>query len=188
MRASAGRTNRWKVTIADTGLPGSPKTRRAVGRGVPNQVGLPGPQRDAPEDLLDAELGERRLHVVVRPDRDPAGHDDDVGVERALERLDGCRGSRRRPCATLLDARARLHAPGPGPRSRSCCGSGPGPAAGRARPARRPSRRTATRGRRAHEQLGDADATPATPSSAGPRRGARPPAPSRRRGCPRRPA
>ncbi len=46
---SAGRTSRTKVTIAETGLPGSPKTR--VSPRVPNQVGLPGfnatPQNDS---------------------------------------------------------------------------------------------------------------------------------------------
>ena len=36
----AGRANRWNVTIADTGLPGSPNT--SVPSRVPNQVGLPG--------------------------------------------------------------------------------------------------------------------------------------------------
>ena len=39
-RRSAGRANRWKVTSADTGLPGRPKT--TLGPRVPNQVGLPG--------------------------------------------------------------------------------------------------------------------------------------------------
>ena len=42
-RRSAGRTNRWKVTIADTGLPGSPKT--SAPGAVPNHVGLPGLRR-----------------------------------------------------------------------------------------------------------------------------------------------
>jgi hypothetical protein len=40
MRSSAGRTNRWKVTIADTGLPGKPKHK--VPARAPKKVGLPG--------------------------------------------------------------------------------------------------------------------------------------------------
>ena len=50
---SAGRAKSMKVTIAETGLPGRPKT--SVPPRVPNHVGLPGPQGDAPEDLVDAE-------------------------------------------------------------------------------------------------------------------------------------
>ena len=38
--ARAGRTNSWKVTIAETGLPGRPKA--SVSSRVPNQTGLPG--------------------------------------------------------------------------------------------------------------------------------------------------
>ena len=45
---------------------------------------LAGPQRDAPEALLDAQLGERRLDVVVRADRDAAGDDDHIGGVEAL--------------------------------------------------------------------------------------------------------
>ena len=42
--------------------------------------------RDAPEDLLDAELRGDSPHEVVRADRDAARADDDVGLERPLER------------------------------------------------------------------------------------------------------
>ena len=74
------------MTIADTGLPGSPKT--SVPPRTPNHVGLPGPQRDAPEALLDAELGERGLDVVVRADRHAAREDHDVGgLERLADRV-----------------------------------------------------------------------------------------------------
>ena len=41
-----------------------------------------------PEQLLDAERGQRRLDVVARADRHAAGGDDDVGrLERPRERL-----------------------------------------------------------------------------------------------------
>ena len=77
-----------KVTIAETGLPGSPNTSRPAGRG-PEVGGLAGPQGDAPEDLLDAELRERRTDVVVLADRDAAGDHGDLAGESALERGPG---------------------------------------------------------------------------------------------------
>ena len=73
--ASAGRTNRWNVTIAETGLPGQAEHERAPSRGHAEPGRVPGPQRDAPEDLLDAELRERRLDVVVRADRNASADD-----------------------------------------------------------------------------------------------------------------
>ena len=42
--------------------------------------------RDAPEDLLDPELGRDLRDEVVRPDGDAAGGDEHVGLEPALER------------------------------------------------------------------------------------------------------
>ena len=86
IRASAGRTNRWKVTIAETGLPGRPKTSAGSRRPEPGRV--PGSQGDTPEDLLHAELRERRLDVVVGPDRDPAGGHHHVGRQRPPQRVD----------------------------------------------------------------------------------------------------
>ena len=62
--SSAGRTKSSKPTSDETGLPGSPKT--SVRPRTPNATGLPGPHGDAPEDLLDAELGLGRAHEVVR--------------------------------------------------------------------------------------------------------------------------
>ena len=46
--------------------------------------------RDAPEHLLDAELGLDRAHEVVRTDRDAARRDENVRREAALERLPVC--------------------------------------------------------------------------------------------------
>src|SRR6201999_1436876 len=51
--------------------------------------GAAGPQRNAPEDLLDPELRERVLDVVVRAARDAAADDQDVGGEGRLERRHG---------------------------------------------------------------------------------------------------
>src|SRR4029453_18514484 len=48
---------------------------------------LAGLDGHAPEDLLDAELARDAPNEVVRADRDAARADDDVGSERALERL-----------------------------------------------------------------------------------------------------
>ena len=56
-RAERGRTRSVKTTIADTGLPGSPKT--SVSPGVPNQRRLARLERHAPKALLDSEIGER---------------------------------------------------------------------------------------------------------------------------------
>ena len=71
-----------KVTIAETGLPGSPKTSGRAAAYA--EVGrLAGPQRDAPEDLLDAERVERRADVVVLADRDAAADDRDIAGEPA---------------------------------------------------------------------------------------------------------
>jgi hypothetical protein len=50
---------------------------------------LPGPDRDAPEDLLSAELGECPTHEVVRTDRHTARGDQHVAGEPLLERSAG---------------------------------------------------------------------------------------------------
>ena len=110
------------MTIADTGLPGRPKTSFAVARAEPG--GLAG-RADAPEALLDAELGQRGLHVVVRAHRHAAGHDHDVGVleraasaARVASRVVGHapRATSSAPAADLgarrIGVRARRSAPG----------------------------------------------------------------------------
>ena len=117
-RGSPGRTKSRKVTIAETGLPGRPKTRHARTRrraGIAEPGRLAGAQRDAPEDLLDAELGERRADVVVLADRDAAADHDDVGRRapaRAPPRSPRGRRARSRPrrarrpsCATSAATR-----------------------------------------------------------------------------------
>ena len=185
-RAIAGRTKSRKVTIAETGLPGSPKTS-VPAAATPNQVGLAGLQRHPPEDLLDAERGERRLDVVVLADRDAAAdrprarrraprsiaarvasRSSRTCVDRARARRPRARRQRRRACSAL---ELRIAA---GPQRR------PGLAA-----ARRRWSATATRGRRA-QATGPTPTDASTPSSAGPE-----PAParehaSRRPRCPRR--
>ena len=66
------------------GVPGQAEhERRAAG---PERNRLPRLHRDAPEHLLDAELGEGRADEVVRPDRDAARGDENVGLESPLER------------------------------------------------------------------------------------------------------
>ena len=77
------------MTIAETGLPGQAEDETARGRDA--EVGrLAGPQRDAPEDLLDAERLERRADVVVLADRHPAADDQDVA--RRAPRSSAVRG------------------------------------------------------------------------------------------------
>ena len=76
------------MTIAETGLPGSPKTSGAA-RCDPEPGRLAGPQRDAPEDLLDAERCERRPDVVVLTDRDAAADHRQLTFERPLDRRAG---------------------------------------------------------------------------------------------------
>ncbi len=97
---SAGRAKSTKVTSAETGLPGRPKTsvppraRRAEPRRLARA------QRDAPEALLHARRAERRLDVVVRADGDAAGEQHDV---RRLQRPGDRRPGRRAIVGDVLD-------------------------------------------------------------------------------------
>ena len=103
------------MTIAETGLPGRPKTRPAAepdaGLAWRLRIGrLAGPQRDAPEDLLDAERRERGADVVVLADRDAAADDRDV-APRAPARAPprsarAVVGGRSRPPASSAPARS----------------------------------------------------------------------------------
>ena len=138
-RASAGRANRWNVTIAETGLPGRPNTSVPSRRAEPGR--LPGLKPHAPEALLDAELGERRLDVVVRADGHAAADAHDVGrVERGGERVARGRRSRRARALALTTSAPGARRLRGDARRRSSCGSGPGASSAPARPARRPSR------------------------------------------------
>ena len=85
-RRSAGRANRWKVTIADTGLPGRPKT--SLPSRAPNQVGFPGFSAHAPEALLDAELrASAGFTWSCGPtETPPETHTTSASVERRVER------------------------------------------------------------------------------------------------------
>ena len=74
------------MTTAETGLPGSPNTSVVAAAAEPGRLARL--ERDPPEHLLDAELGQRRLDVVVRADRDAAGDDHHVrGLERGRDAL-----------------------------------------------------------------------------------------------------
>ena len=64
-------------------VPGEAEHERPPAR--PEGERLPGPHRDPPEDLLDAEPREHTADEVVGPDRDAARGDDDVRLERARE-------------------------------------------------------------------------------------------------------
>ena len=166
----AGRTKRSNVTIAETGLPGSPKTsvpdrphprrRSRGGRRMNSEVGrLAGAQGDPPEHLLDAERLERGPDVVVLADRDAARDDDDVAVERRLEHLP------RRLTVVGHDPRRDQLRAGRGdqaPRActRSSCESSPARAGSPGSRSSSPVVSTVTRGRRAHATSRDARPRP----------------------------
>ena len=147
---------------------------------------LAGPQRDAPEDLLDAELRERRPDVVVLADRDAAADDGDVGRRApARARRASPRGSSR----DALDADATSAPAALGQR-----GDRVGVrVADRARAQRLVRRRAARRRWSARRPAAAARRRPraspteaSTPSSAGAELGARREHASRRPRCPRR--
>ena len=140
-------------------------------------------QRHPPEDLLDAEVRERRLDVVVLADRDAAADDRHVGLERgassAARVASGCRGP---------GGRDDLAAGEPGRAPGRCAswsrGSARGAAARRRGPARRrwsPRRRGAGGGR----GPGRARSSPAPRARPAPARCPRA-GRSRRRRCPHR--
>ena len=82
--STSGAISRCSPTSADSGLPGQAEHDRA-GRRTAGPDGLARLDRDAPEQLLDAERRERRLDVVARPDGHAAARDDEVGLERRGE-------------------------------------------------------------------------------------------------------
>ena len=143
-------------------VPGKPEDERAVADAEPRR--LSGLEPDAPEALFDAELGERRLDVVVRADRHAAADAHDVGRrerarQRRLRRRRSRRPARSRRSTTSAPARSVCAASAversssviwPGPRSaparRARRRSRPSRPAGRART--RPRRCRATRARR----------------------------------------
>ena len=83
-RRIAGRTKSRKVTIAETGLPGSPKTSGRPRRdaGPRSRSACPGRRATPQKTCSTPSVCERRAHVVVLADRDAAGDDREVGVER----------------------------------------------------------------------------------------------------------
>ena len=165
---SAGRANSWKVTMADTGLPGSPKAsvRPPGPSAVPNQVGCPGrrltPQkRSSTPSAANAPSRGRARQPTRRPTRTPRRP-----RERARERrAGGAAGRPGRPPPPPPRRPRRWpvrRAPG-GWSSRSGLGRAAAPGSASSSPVAS----TATRGRRA--QLTSARPTPAaTPSAAGP--------------------
>ena len=168
MRASAGRTNRWNVTIAETGLPGRPKTQACCHRGSRSRSACPGRSATPQKTCSTPSSASAGFTWSCGPTDTPpvttttsaSSARSSAATVAAVVVAHGRRPARRP---------RRPRAPGPGSRSRSCCGSGPGPAEREAGPARRPSPPPRRAGGRAHES----SATPveaATPSSAGPRR------------------
>ena len=101
---SAGRTKTSAPTSDDTGFPGSPKT--SVSPAHAERERLPGLDRDAPEDLLDAELGSDTSNEVVRTHRDAARGDEHVRLEARRDRLP--MSVRRRPRRRAGPRRRRL--------------------------------------------------------------------------------
>ena len=91
MARIAGRTKSRNVTIAETGLPGSPKTSPRPGprpwrRGAtPNHVGLPGRSATPQKTSSRAELLERGLDMVVWTDRDAPRDHGDIGRQRTAQ-------------------------------------------------------------------------------------------------------
>ena len=86
--SSAGTTSSRQVTSDDTGLPGKPEHERPVPD--PERDRSAGLDRDAPEHLLDAELGLHPADEVVRAHRHAAGRHEHVGIEAALQRRSVC--------------------------------------------------------------------------------------------------
>ena len=92
-------------TSAETGLPGQPEDERPPADAERERLARL--HRDAPEDLLDAELGAGSAHEVVRADRHAAGADEHVRLEAALERLADARPRRPRPGRSAPPRRRR---------------------------------------------------------------------------------
>ena len=148
--ASAGRTNSWKVTIADTGLPGRPKASVVAARAEPGRLardaGCTPQKRSSTPSAASAALT-----WSCGPTETPPETHHDVGrVERRAERRAGGVGAVGHALARdELGARA-LHLPGQRVAVRAVD-------AARARAARpgsvssSPVTSSATRGRRAHD-------------------------------------
>ena len=155
LRARAARAARRARSRRATtpGCPGSPKT--SVAPRTPNASGLPGLDRDAPEDLLDAELAATRRTRSCGPTETPPEVTSTSAREAALERV-AVRvlvvGDRREPLDVgARRARARRRASARSTRrSRRARAARPGGAA------RCPWSSTATRGRRAQTTSRDA--------------------------------
>ena len=98
---SAGRTSSRKVTIAETGFPGRPKT--SVSPWVPNQVGLPGFSATPQKRSSTPSSASAPLTWSCSPTETPPLINDRVGAERrarsppALPRDRRRRARRRRP-------------------------------------------------------------------------------------------
>ena len=165
---SAGRANSWKVTIAETGLPGSPNDQRLAARrrtrsACPACSARP---RSAPRPR--ARRGRASRGRAGPTDTPPDTHDHVGLAERPRRARRACR---RASSGTVSrrTSRARPRArPGPRARRRSSCRSARRRAARPARPARRRSRAAPTRGRARAAHRGARPSEASTPSSAGP--------------------
>ena len=135
----AGRAKSWKVTIADTGFPGSPKT--SASSRVPNQVGLPG-RSETPQKRSSTPSSRRA------PFTWSWGPTDTPPETITTSAASSARADRRRACPRRVsgtvspahELRPRRARPARRARSRSRSRSAPARAARRARPARRRSR------------------------------------------------
>ena len=184
--ASAGRANRWKVTIADTGLPGRPKTSTGPASvrtfrttwASPAAARRPRrpPRRRAPRAPAARGRGARPTRRRSRPRRPPPAP--------ARARPRSPRG-RRRPSPPATTSAPAARDLGRASRSRSCSGSGPGRAGRAGSTSSSPVTTTATRGRRAQAQLRHAGRR-RDPELGRAEARARGEHASRPRGCPRR--
>ena len=133
--SSAGRANSENVTAADTGLPGSPNTRRPPS--VPNQVGLPGCSATPQNTSSTPSAASAGLTWSWGPTDTPPETTTTLGaLERLAERGLGDRAVVGKPRASRRRSR-RSWSPAPRASARWSCGSRPGPAARRARAAHR---------------------------------------------------
>ena len=137
-RAQRGQREELEGDHRRHGVAGEPEDERPLAHAEPGR--LAGLERDTPEALLGAELGERVLHVVVRPHRNAARDADHVGRAERPARAPPGWPRRCRPRAREAPPPRPPARPARAARGRSTRRSGPARAARRAPPARRRSR------------------------------------------------
>jgi len=85
MARSIGRTKSSKVTIAETGLPGRPKT--GLPPSEPKVIRLAGTHIHLPEVQLRARVDQRLAHQVQLADGDAGGRHEHVGLRAPRDAL-----------------------------------------------------------------------------------------------------